>query len=114
MKHPNKERYPNQNIFIILIEIKSYVYLVPYIEDDSSVFCLKDNHTFKANDGGPITAIRLRAHELNFTDDFCTTGYTSQKVVKKGPGKKLAQQVRLGQLFTHSAGGFSHRRLPTR
>lgn len=37
-EHPNKEKYPNQNIFIILIEIKDYIYLVPYIEDDTSIF----------------------------------------------------------------------------
>jgi hypothetical protein len=36
--HPNKEKYPNQNIFIILIQTKDYVYLVPYIEDDTSIF----------------------------------------------------------------------------
>ncbi len=38
IKHPNKDKYPNQNIFIILIEIKNYVYLVPYIEDKNSIF----------------------------------------------------------------------------
>ena len=38
IEHPNKEKYPNQNIFIILIEIKDYVYLVPYVEDDASIF----------------------------------------------------------------------------
>ena len=38
IKHPNKEKYPNQNIFIILIVIKDYVYLVPYTEDDKSIF----------------------------------------------------------------------------
>ena len=38
IKHPNKEKYPNQNIFIILIEIKNYVYLVPYVEDEESIF----------------------------------------------------------------------------
>jgi len=38
IEHPNKEEYPNQNIFIILIEIKDYVYLVPYVEDDTSIF----------------------------------------------------------------------------
>lgn len=38
VEHPNKEKYPNQNIFIILIEIKDYVYLVPYVEDDTSIF----------------------------------------------------------------------------
>ena len=38
IEHPNKDKYPNQNIFIILIEIKNYVYLVPYVEDETSVF----------------------------------------------------------------------------
>ena len=38
VEHPNKEKYPNQNIFIILIQIKDYVYLVPYVEDDKSIF----------------------------------------------------------------------------
>ena len=38
LEHPNKEKYPNQNIFIILIKIKDYVYIVPYIEDDNSIF----------------------------------------------------------------------------
>jgi len=36
--HPKKEKYPNQNIFIILIQIKDYVYLVHYVEDDTSIF----------------------------------------------------------------------------
>lgn len=38
IEHPNKEKYSNQNIFIILIEIKDYVYMVPYVEDDTSIF----------------------------------------------------------------------------
>ena len=38
VEHPNKEKYPNQNIFIILIVIKDYIYLVPYVEDDHSIF----------------------------------------------------------------------------
>lgn len=38
IEHPNKNKYPNQNIFIILIRIKNYVYLVPYVEDDDSIF----------------------------------------------------------------------------
>jgi hypothetical protein len=38
IEHPNKEKYPNQNIFIILIEIKDYIYLVPYVEDETSIF----------------------------------------------------------------------------
>ena len=38
VEHPNKEKYPNQNIFIILIQMKDYIYLVPYVEDDKSIF----------------------------------------------------------------------------
>jgi len=38
IEHTNKEKYPNQNIFIILIKIKDYVFLVPYVEDDTSIF----------------------------------------------------------------------------
>ncbi len=38
IEHPNKERYPNQNIFVILVRIKNYVYLVPYIEEDDHIF----------------------------------------------------------------------------
>jgi len=38
IEHPSKEKYPNQNIFIILIQIKDYVYLVPYVEDEKSIF----------------------------------------------------------------------------
>jgi len=36
--HPNKEKYPNQSIFVILITIKDYVYLVPYVEDETTLF----------------------------------------------------------------------------
>jgi hypothetical protein len=35
--HSNNEKYP-KNIFIILIQIRDYVYLVPYVEDDTSIF----------------------------------------------------------------------------
>ena len=38
IKHPNKEKYPNQSIFIIIIKIKNYVYLVPYTEDDNVIY----------------------------------------------------------------------------
>ena len=38
IEHPNKEKYPNQNIFIILVEIKNYVYLVPYVGDNKTIF----------------------------------------------------------------------------
>jgi hypothetical protein len=36
--HPNTQKYPNQNIFIILIQIKDYIYLAPNIEDEASIF----------------------------------------------------------------------------
>jgi len=36
--HFNPEKYPNQSVFIILISIKNYVYIVSYVEDDSSIF----------------------------------------------------------------------------
>jgi len=36
--HPNREKYPNQNIFIILVRVKDYVYLVPYVEDETTIF----------------------------------------------------------------------------
>ena len=36
LKHVNQEKYPNQRIFVINIE--NYVYLVPYIETDESIF----------------------------------------------------------------------------
>jgi uncharacterized DUF497 family protein len=34
--HPNRERYPNQQIHAVAIE--DYVYLVPFIETDEEVF----------------------------------------------------------------------------
>ena len=38
IKHPNEDKYPNQNVFIILVKIKDYVYLVSYVEDETSIF----------------------------------------------------------------------------
>ncbi len=34
--HPNKKKYPNQKILVI--EINSYAYLVPFIEDEEKIF----------------------------------------------------------------------------
>ncbi|MBL4942423.1 MAG: BrnT family toxin [Colwellia sp.] len=34
--HPNKEKYPNQRIFVI--DIDEYIHLVPYVETDSDIF----------------------------------------------------------------------------
>jgi len=38
LAHPNKAKYPNQSILVILITVKNYVYIVPYVEDDKSIF----------------------------------------------------------------------------
>ncbi|WP_231890170.1 hypothetical protein [Methylomonas methanica] len=38
LTHPNSEKYPNQSVFIILIAIKNYVYIVPYVEEENSIF----------------------------------------------------------------------------
>lgn len=35
-EHPNRERYPNQKISVVLIE--SYAYLVPFVESDVEIF----------------------------------------------------------------------------
>jgi uncharacterized DUF497 family protein len=36
IQHPNQEKYPNQRIFIV--EIDRYVYLVPFIENETEFF----------------------------------------------------------------------------
>ena len=36
IEHHNKSKYPNQKIFIV--EIDSYVYIVPFVEDNEIVF----------------------------------------------------------------------------
>jgi uncharacterized DUF497 family protein len=36
IKHPNSARYPNQKIFLVLID--NYIYSVPYVEDDEKIF----------------------------------------------------------------------------
>lgn len=38
LAHPNSEKYPNQSVFVILIAIKNYVYIVPYVEEEHSIF----------------------------------------------------------------------------
>ena len=38
ISHPNKEKYPSQDIFVIFIRIKDYVYLVPYVETEDEIF----------------------------------------------------------------------------
>ena len=36
LEHPNRDRYPNQQIFVV--DVEGYVYLVPFVEDDREVF----------------------------------------------------------------------------
>ena len=36
VEHPNKEKYPNQKMFII--EVRNYAYIVPFVEDDKKYF----------------------------------------------------------------------------
>lgn len=36
LEHHNKARYPNQKVFVVLVE--SYAYLVPFVESDTEVF----------------------------------------------------------------------------
>ena len=36
LKHPNPEKYPNQNVF--LVKIDNYIYSVPFVEDDKKIF----------------------------------------------------------------------------
>jgi hypothetical protein len=36
VKHPNKEKYPGQKIFIV--EYEHYAYLVPFVEEEEKIF----------------------------------------------------------------------------
>jgi hypothetical protein len=36
ISHPNQSKYPNQKMFVVNID--SYAYLVPFVEDDAEVF----------------------------------------------------------------------------
>ncbi len=36
IKHPNKEKYPNQMIFFVQKE--DYVFAVPFVEDENTIF----------------------------------------------------------------------------
>ncbi len=38
LEHPNVEKYPNQSILVVLIKIKNYVYIVPYVEGKHTIF----------------------------------------------------------------------------
>lgn len=34
--HPNQEKYPNQKMFIV--KVRGYVFLIPFVEDESKIF----------------------------------------------------------------------------
>jgi uncharacterized DUF497 family protein len=36
VEHPNKQKYPNQRIFIV--EVREYAYIVPFVEDEEKYF----------------------------------------------------------------------------
>jgi hypothetical protein len=36
LRHPNAEKYPGQQLFVI--EINGYAWLVPYVESDTEIF----------------------------------------------------------------------------
>lgn len=36
MEHPNQDRYPGQKIAIV--ELRGYIYLVPYLEEGKTIF----------------------------------------------------------------------------
>ena len=36
VEHPNRDKYPNQRVFVIAVD--SYVYLVPYVENGNEIF----------------------------------------------------------------------------
>ncbi|MHC4325516.1 MAG: BrnT family toxin [Planctomycetota bacterium] len=36
LEHPNKEQYPGQRIFVV--DVEGYVYLIPFVEIEESVF----------------------------------------------------------------------------
>lgn len=35
-RHPNRQRYPNQRLFIV--SIRKYAYLVPYVQEGNTLF----------------------------------------------------------------------------
>ena len=35
-RHPNQKKYPNQEIFVI--EVNSYIYIIPFVEDQEKIF----------------------------------------------------------------------------
>jgi len=38
LAHSNQDKYSHQNILVLLLRIKDYVYIVPYVEEDDFIF----------------------------------------------------------------------------
>lgn len=36
LEHPNATKYPNQKVYVVLLN--QYIYLVPYVEDEQKIF----------------------------------------------------------------------------
>ena len=36
VEHPNKQKYPNQRMFIV--EVRDYAYIIPFVEDEEKYF----------------------------------------------------------------------------
>lgn len=36
VEHPNKNKYPNQKMFIV--EVRDYAYIIPFVEDEEKYF----------------------------------------------------------------------------
>ena len=53
-RHPNSEKYPNQ--FIFIVELNNYLYCVPFIKQDDTIFLKtifpsrKATKTYRSND----------------------------------------------------------------
>jgi uncharacterized DUF497 family protein len=57
-QHPNREKYPNQ--FIFIVELDGYLYCIPFIKQDDTIFLKtifpsrKATKTYRSNDNVPI------------------------------------------------------------
>ena len=36
VEHPNRDKYPNQRVFVV--DVDGYIYLVPYVESEEHIF----------------------------------------------------------------------------
>jgi len=45
--HPNKKKFPNQKVYVI--ELRNYVYVIPFVEDEEKIFLKTIYPSRKAN-----------------------------------------------------------------